>query len=45
MNAARDDRTGGEARKNERSRDGEESENFNGHGVHLFVSGRLKPVR
>jgi hypothetical protein len=37
VNAARDDRTGGEAREYEGGGDNEENENFNGHGVHLFV--------
>jgi hypothetical protein len=37
MDAACDDRTGGEAREYEGGGDNEENENFNGHGVHLFV--------
>jgi hypothetical protein len=37
IDPARDQWPGGEAGQNEGSGDGEEGENFDGHGVHLFV--------
>ena len=37
IDAACDERAGGEAGQNKSGGDGEEGKNFNGHGVHLLA--------